>query len=188
MEHQDVFSKAGIISPSYWFSDTVWTFVQETGNQEEMRLYQMTGENEGGAQVPFTLFMHDSLLSIGFDEDEIHTIIVPNGQHNEQLWRTQFKEAYLWLFAVYIATSVEEIQGHKTLIIYPNPVNNKLYISAKHPNIKASLKLMSIAGKTVLEHDNHIGNWIDVSDLKPGSYIVYLESADAVYRGKFIKN
>jgi len=188
IEHQDVFSKAGIFSPSYWFSDTVWTFVQETGSQEAMRLYQMTGENEGGSQVPFTLAMHDSLLAVGFNESELNTIIIPNGFHNEQLWRSQFEDAYLWLFADYIATDVEKIQADKPINIYPNPVYNTLYISNIISNDKVSIEVIDVMGKVVFEIDNYHGVSLNVSGLIPGSYIIQLQSEKTVYYGRFIKH
>jgi predicted alpha/beta superfamily hydrolase len=187
LEHQEVFSKAGIFSPSYWFSDSVWTFVQEMGKQEPMRLYQMTGGNEGDSQVSNTLTMHDSLLAVGFGGGELNTIIIPGGQHNEQLWRTQFEDAYLWLFADFITDLIEEKPGLKPLSIYPNPVNNKLYPNIITSNIKVTIKVFNIYGKTVLKQDNYIGNSIDVSSLNPGAYLILLQSADGIYRGKFIK-
>jgi predicted alpha/beta superfamily hydrolase len=187
LEHQDIFSKAGIFSPSYWFSDTVWTFVQETGNQEGMRLYQMTGSLEGGQQVPFTLDMHDSLLSVGFNENEIKTLIIQGGQHNEQLWRTQFEDAYLWLFADFITDIPEVKPSFKSLRIYPNPVDNKLYSNIIISNYEVTLKVFDIFGETMLQQEDFIGNSIDVSSLNPGTYLILLQSADAIYRGKFVK-
>ena len=188
LAHQDVFGKAGLFSPSYWFSDTVWTFVRETGKQDAMRLYQMTGSLEGGQQVPFTLDMHDSLLSVGFNENEIKTLIIQGGQHNELLWRTQFEEAYLWLFADYIASGIEEIKAVNTIDLYPNPAHNKLYISNIQSISKASLQIMDITGKAVLILNDYRGNALNISSLNPGSYIIQIEADGLNYFGKFIKN
>lgn len=188
LEHQDIFSKAGIFSPSYSFSDTVWTFVQETGKLDAMRLYQMTGSLESVPMVPFTLMMHDSLLSVGFSENEVKTIIIEGGQHNELLWRTQFEEAYLWLFADYIASGVEEYKTLNTINIYPNPAYNKLYISDLQRFDKVSIYILDISGKVVLKMNDYRGNALNVSFLNPGSYIIQLQSESLNYFGKFIKN
>ena len=188
LEHQDIFSKAGIFSPSYWFSDTVWTFVQETGKLDAMRLYQMTGSLESVPMVPFTLMMHDSLLSVGFSENEVKTIIIEGGQHNELLWRTQFEEAYLWLFADYIASGIEENRTLNLINTYPNPAHNQLYISNLQLIDKVSLRVIDITGKVVLKLNDYRGGPLNIAVLKPGSYIIQLQSESLNYFGKFIKN
>jgi len=187
LEHQDVFSKAGIFSPSYWWSDSVWTFVQETGKQEAMRMYQMTGSLEGPSMVSNTLLMHDSLLSVGFFENEISTIIIPGGEHNELLWRTQFEEAYLWLFADYVATDIEEIQAFNILDVYPNPAHNQLKISNVSNIDEVSLKILDVLGKVVLEIQDYQGMQINIEALNTGSYIIQIQSESVNYIGKFIK-
>ena len=188
LEHQDFFSKAGIFSPSYWWSDSVWTFVQEAGRQDAMRLYQMTGSLEGGQQVPFTLDMHDSLLSVGFNENELKTLIIQGGQHNELLWRTQFEEAYLWLFADYISSGIETYEINSTINIYPNPAHNQLNISNLKNVKKVSLQILDITGKAVFKLNDYHGDAINIRALNPGSYIIQIQSESVNYFGKFIKN
>ncbi len=51
LKYQGTFSKAGLFSPSYWFSDSIWTFTQETGKQYAMRFYQLCGTNESAGMV-----------------------------------------------------------------------------------------------------------------------------------------
>lgn len=97
-KYQDVFSKAGIFSPSFWFSDSVYTFASETGKQHPMSYYIMGGSNESSGLVEQMLAMVDTLYSIGFAENEVSMLVVPGGQHNEALWRSQFEQAYQWLF------------------------------------------------------------------------------------------
>ena len=98
LKHQDIFSKAGIFSPSYWFSDTVWTFTTEMGKQNNMKLYQLIGGQEGVEAVADMWAMHDVLANMGFNEDELFSLEVPDGEHNEAFWRNQFAAAYLWMF------------------------------------------------------------------------------------------
>ncbi|MEE4176260.1 MAG: alpha/beta hydrolase-fold protein [Bacteroides sp.] len=97
-KHQDVFSKAGIFSPSFWFSDSVYTFASETGKQHPMKYFIMGGSNESSGLVDQMQAMVDTLFSIGFGESEVTLVVVPGGQHNEILWQSQFGQAYQWLF------------------------------------------------------------------------------------------
>jgi predicted alpha/beta superfamily hydrolase len=187
LAHQDVFSKAGIFSPSYWWSDTVWTFVQETGKQDAMRLYQMTGGLETDTMISSTLLMHDSLLSIGFSEDEVFSIIIPGGEHNDALWAPQFIDAYLWLFADYITTGIETHQINNSISIYPNPAYNTIHISNISDYNEVSFKILDITGKLILKLNDYRGDAINIGALNPGSYILHIQSESANYYGKFIK-
>jgi predicted alpha/beta superfamily hydrolase len=101
LKYQDVFSKAGLFSPSYWFADRIWIFTHQTGKQNEMRFYQLCGSNESVGEVGDVQRMNDSLASAGFPRSAVFSKEVPGGQHNEKLWREAFGEAYLWLFNAY---------------------------------------------------------------------------------------
>ncbi len=98
VKYQDVFSKAGVFSPSFWFSDSCYSFAKTTGRKFPMQFYIMGGNNESGGLVQEMENMIDTLYAAGFSEEEIKLKIVPGGQHNEYLWRTQFPAAYEWLF------------------------------------------------------------------------------------------
>ena len=46
IEHQDIFSKAGVFSASFWFADEVYTHVATTGKEADMRIYMIAGVQE----------------------------------------------------------------------------------------------------------------------------------------------
>ncbi len=101
LNYQDIFSKAGIFSPAYLISDTIWEATHDTRKQKDIRFYQLCGTNEGADVAGDMQRMNDSLIEIGFRQGRIRNKIVPGGQHNEKLWRENFEEAYLWLFDSY---------------------------------------------------------------------------------------
>ncbi len=99
IKYQDVFGLSGIFSPSYWFNDSIYDFTYATGKQHEMRLYIMGGTAESPTLVQEMEMMVDTLDAIGIGGDDyVKLKAVPGGQHNEQLWREEFGEAYEWLF------------------------------------------------------------------------------------------
>ena len=51
IKHQDVFSKAGVFSPSFWFSDSVYTFIKSQGHLQNMRIYFVAGTQEDSSMV-----------------------------------------------------------------------------------------------------------------------------------------
>lgn len=97
-KYQEVFNKAGVFSPSYWFNDSIYDFTYLTGKQQPAKFYIMGGTAESGGLVQEMNDMADTLMDVGFTELEIKVKVVQGGQHNEQLWREEFGLAYQWLF------------------------------------------------------------------------------------------
>jgi predicted alpha/beta superfamily hydrolase len=96
--YPDVFSKAGIFSPSYWYSQDVFSFTQFKKAQLDTRLYVMYGDKEGDGMIADTDKMLRQLRQQGHPRQNTLFKRVPKGEHNEQLWRTEFTEAIQWLF------------------------------------------------------------------------------------------
>lgn len=80
-------------------------------------------------------------------------------------------------------------QNPKALKIYPNPVNNKLYILNQDQMIK-HLELISISGKILCSHVfiNLTNQEIDVSGLLPGLYFLKATYDSGFSVKPFIKN
>ena len=186
LSYQDVFSKAGIFSPSYWFSDSVWAFTRQTGKLREMRLYQLCGTLEGGNTVTDMLKMNDTLLDAGFNQAEIFNKVVTGGQHNEALWRSEFKDAYLWLFGNY-ASAVPMISGKSTLLCFPNPVESELTFQGLPLTAADSIDIFDITGQKVKTLPILSGNKAIVKELTPGVYILRILKGGLCLEGKFIK-
>jgi predicted alpha/beta superfamily hydrolase len=123
-KYQDVFSKAGVFSPSFWFSNSVFTFATDTGKKFSMRYYMMGGTNESTSLVPQMQTMESSLKTMGFTDDEVTVKVVQGGQHNEALWRTQFREAFLWLFRDNTTGSLNSMPDNSYMVIH---VENRMF-------------------------------------------------------------
>jgi len=187
LKYQETYSKAGLFSPSYWFSDNVWTFVHNEGKRQDMRFYQLCGTNEGGGDVVNKMQrMNDSLVSIGFGQDRIFNKIVTGGQHNEKLWREAFGEAYLWLFDTF-SNSISEFSENKRMVCFPNPVDDFLTFRADIKVVFDTIQIFDINGRQVKTLTHYPGNIIDVHELLAGTYIIKFTSAEVISEGKFIK-
>ena len=187
INYQSVYSKAGIFSPSYWFSDSIYTFTEEHEKENSIRFYMMCGDNEGETTVTDMLSMAQLLKQSGFDSDDIKTVVIEGGEHNEKLWREQFKDAYLWLFHSWIST-ISEKRAIKNINIYPNPVE-KIVQFPKDINFGAhdSLTITDVLGKPLIEVESYKGGAISVCGLQPGIYFFKLTSTGTIYTGQFIK-
>jgi predicted alpha/beta superfamily hydrolase len=96
--YPEVFSKAGVFSPSYWYSQEVFSYTQLKKIQLDTRLYVMYGDKEGDGMIADTNKMQRQLKQQGHPRKNTLFKRVPDGEHNEQLWGTEFTEAIQWLY------------------------------------------------------------------------------------------
>ena len=100
LKYPEVFGKAGIFSPSFWFNRKEIIALTNAIPELKTKIYFLCGDNEGDADVIADLNTIDALVSEKRCECKKLTkkIIVKDGQHNEKLWRDGFANAFVWLF------------------------------------------------------------------------------------------
>lgn len=187
IEHQDVFSKAGIFSASFWFSDEVYTHVSSTGKQADMRIYMIAGalEGSGGGQVADMNAMYDTLLDAGFDQDEVLAIEHPDGTHSEWYWAREFSDAYQWLWATTSSILPEEMK-QTDILVYPNPIEDTIILKGLPMSEKLSFQLLDMNGRTILKERISAAGRINVAGLPSGNYLLVLYEADTIIATKQI--
>lgn len=95
----DVFSKAGIYSPSYWYSQDVFTFTQDNPLPKSAKLDFLVGTEEGGDMVSGMEKMVSLIESQGHPSTKLRSKIVQGAKHNEGFWASEFEQTVLWLFS-----------------------------------------------------------------------------------------
>jgi predicted alpha/beta superfamily hydrolase len=100
VKYQNVFSKVGAFSSSYWFSDSIYSFLSQQKIEQQFKIYMLAGgkESETTEVIDDAYNMRDALTEIGLKGENVKIKVDPNGEHNETFWRNEFKEAFLWLF------------------------------------------------------------------------------------------
>lgn len=93
----DVFGNAGVFSPSFWFSEEIFSFTEAANLDVNTRFFFLAGDSEGEEMVPDLKRMIKLLESKGLKKDHYHVEIIKDGEHNEALWSEHFGEAYQWL-------------------------------------------------------------------------------------------
>lgn len=98
LKHPEVFGKAGVFSPSFWFTDDMYTFIKDA-KTSKAKIFFLAGDKESEDMVP-DLEKMETLLNRNRCEclKLNKTVIVKDGNHNEKLWRENFEEAVKWLF------------------------------------------------------------------------------------------
>jgi predicted alpha/beta superfamily hydrolase len=97
LKYPDVFGKAGVFSPSFWFSPKIYELAEQT-EKLKSKIYFAGGDSESDDMVSDMNKMEKIV-----DEKRCpclklnKKVIVKGGKHNEKLWRESFAKAYLWL-------------------------------------------------------------------------------------------
>ena len=97
IKYPKIFGKAGIFSPSFWFSDKIYDLANEN-KKMKTKIYFWAGDKESDDMVSDLNKMETivnqkrcSCLNL------TKKVIVKNGEHNEKLWRDGFSNAVKWL-------------------------------------------------------------------------------------------
>lgn len=95
IKYPTVFGKAGVLSPSFWFNERIFTYADSVP-KVRTKMFFLAGDSESENLVSETNRM--AALIESKSNARVRTEIIPKGEHNEKLWRGQFANVYLWLF------------------------------------------------------------------------------------------
>mgnify|MGYP002631729638 CR=1 FL=1 len=190
IEHQDVFGKAGIMSPSFWFSNEAYTHVENVGKEQEMRIYLMAGEQESASMVQNLNAMYSTLSNVGFQSNELNLATHWDGQHSEWYWKREFPWIYLWLFAN-TTVGVDEAKS-VSANIYPNPFVDVATVSLKG-NVDEGCRIIltDLMGRSVYSSSVSSNSvTIESRETGKGFFLAYLEKENGQkqFIGKLVVN
>ncbi len=77
-------------------------------------------------------------------------------------------------------------EAKKIPSIYPNPVNDVLYIEGLQENLDGDFKILNTIGQVVME--SKMAEKIKIDSLPMGSYVFVISNEKIKYTSKFIKN
>jgi predicted alpha/beta superfamily hydrolase len=101
LRHPEVFGRAGVFSPAFWFAPEIYALPRAAAGPNA-RIYMITGEREGDTPRVYAddhRRMVDTLAAAGFRPDDVYAGLRADGEHAEWFWRREFPAAYRWLFA-----------------------------------------------------------------------------------------
>jgi predicted alpha/beta superfamily hydrolase len=97
-QYPEIFGMAGIFSPSYWYSKNVFQHTKEKPLPSSARVYLLMGGKEGRQAINGLEKMTKLLKTQKHPEENLYSQVVPDGEHNEKFWRSEFPKAVAWLF------------------------------------------------------------------------------------------
>ncbi|WP_100657178.1 alpha/beta hydrolase [Alteromonas flava] len=97
-QYPDVFSKAGVFSPSFWYAEEAFSLVQQQKLNPKQRVFTIMGAKEGDSMLLGWQRMQSVYAQQAIHPNQIRAVLVPDGEHNEALWSAQFETALNFLF------------------------------------------------------------------------------------------
>lgn len=100
LKYPKVFGKAGVFSPSFWYSGDIYTLM-EKAPKNKTKIYFLAGDAEskdddmvGDMKRMEHLLDANRCTCLKLNK----SVVVKGGKHNEAMWGKHFADAYLWLF------------------------------------------------------------------------------------------
>lgn len=99
VKYPQVFGKAGIFSPAFWFaSDDLKKYLNQNHQSlKKSKFYIVAGKNEDESMVPEINDVDAELIRKKMPEDQIKIKIDEDGTHSETYWRRELKQAIILL-------------------------------------------------------------------------------------------
>lgn len=179
VEHQEVFGRVGVFSPSLWFSPQAYTHISEKGKDLDIRFYLMAGKPESSTMGPDLIALHNNLLDAGFQPDELNLKLLNDGEHSEWFWAREFADAYTWLFAEETPTNTD-VPAVPSVSLSPNPAKQEIRINGTQALSAPNIQIFSINGKTVLPPTILQGEAFNSDFLRSGTYLFIIRDGQQI--------
>lgn len=179
-ERQDVFSRAGIFSPAFWFAgSSPATHVATHPKQGPARVYFLAGGDEPDYVTTDLQEVASAMNTAGFTAAERKIVLPTDGEHSEWFWKREFPAAYQWLFANAVSATNEAAENTDKWGIFPNPAGDWVRLSGLDTGTPAHLRIAGIDGKIWKDTTIAAGVPVWTGDLPAGFFVVEVRTKTA---------
>lgn len=184
VKYPEVFSKVGVFSPSFWFTDDIYSFTESHSHTESQKFYFLAGGQESATIEAKVDSMLSIMESIGFEPNETYFKFVPNGEHSEWFWAQEFPEAFEWLY-ITDNTAVQELKNEVEVLVYPNPTSDTVHLILPENEKLDKVKIYDATGREVYSGNGSAAE-IDVSSFAVGSYLLEVTGDNRMGSCRFV--
>jgi len=189
LEYQNVFSKIGVFSPSFWFSDSCYTYARQSEQEFPTKMYFLAGGQESTEidVIADAQRMIDTLQNAGFEQSNMYLAAKPDGQHREWFWRREFPDSYIWLnfgIPTGIESNASSNEFHPFFAI--NPQTKHLSLINNDTRYTFDIELFNLQGQRIFIRTNIENSNLDSLNLKSGIYIARYRCGQHIYNQKIV--
>ncbi len=165
--YNDVFARAAIFSPAFWFNQEIFDFVEGNPVALNSEIYFVCGNNESNSMVPDMEQMKNIVVANGLLPDQIQYSVYSGGQHNEAYWDIYFEQALPEL--VNCAVSMPELVLDDEDLIYPNPASDSIRLKTNRGQL-IRFEILDNKGSIMLSSGIPDSGIVNLSVLSKGQY------------------
>lgn len=152
LEYPQVFSRAAILSPAFWFNyNELLQLIQSASLPADSRVHMIAGQNESPSMVPNMNSVRDALIAAGVPASNVTSISDPSGAHSEWWWAQVFPGVYNALAFCGQTQGIED-PLKVAVRVYPNPARDSVTIDPGDIRIR-SLQVLDATGKLIYSED-----------------------------------
>ncbi|MES2656387.1 MAG: alpha/beta hydrolase-fold protein [Bacteroidota bacterium] len=191
VKYPNVFGKAGVFSPAFWFSDSLYSYIATQSKTTNQKIYFVCGLTEGSNMAKWQDSMSSLLQSKGYRNNiELKNVIKANGSHSESFWSAEFGACYDWLFAN--TTQVQQVDALENQIsVYPNPSLKEVMVQTTQADI-LKISIFNAEGKAIQNITNHKIDAkhykISYHDINSGVYFMQIQTNNGIVVKKLSLN
>jgi len=158
-------------------------------------VYKKFGSNQGEKDIRH--YPTDTIYTYGADSAITDTLIIPESNRNiilQDIWPLPNADSLFKLLDYHLndATGIEEFEKSKSsqFTIYPNPANDQISILPSNTEGLFDIDILDISGKLLGTQRKILSlsapQYISISDLKRGLYIVRIRNEKGYWSKKLI--
>jgi metallo-beta-lactamase class B len=171
------------LSPAFWFTDSLYTFVKNAPLNKGLKVYYVSGANESRDMVPDMKRMDSLLIAKGLDSSSRFLIVKADGAHSEWFWKREFNAAFNFLYPP-LLNGIDELIESSNIKVFPNPAIHQFQIKTLLEI--DSFMLINSIGNIVYKRDKPEKEpKVDESGLANGNYVLAVFSDKKVFYKKF---
>ncbi len=174
-ERPEVFCKAGVFSPAFWFAgNSVADDVRAHPKRYPSKVYFLAGGNEPEYVETDIIKVGNAMLSAGYMPQDIYMTVPPDGQHSEWFWQREFAAAYRWMFNGAVAKAGKPRTVGFDLPVEADQASNSVRIAGLKPKEKVEIRIVGADGKVWIQTKLR-GNSLAIPNLPAGEYVVLIK-------------
>ena len=176
--YRKVFGKAGIFSPSFWWSEAVYLAAADLPEGTNGKVFLLGSQKESPTMSSDLYAMAYTLYNAGLPGQNIYVKATQDGAHSEWYWARELPEMLKWLFPNTSVIPEDQKTAATSFSIKKNKKQTRIRLKSEQELVNPKFKLFKEDGTELDSSINFNGRKLKLPSLEAGKYFL------GVYEGE----